>query len=348
MSDLSRRFFGRTGTGVEVECLPLDNGLLSCEVITFGAALRALWVPDRFGEKRDVLLGYDTLEEYERRPAYLGAVVGRVANRIAGGRFTMAGETYELARNDPPNHLHGGAVGFSHRVWSVAEHTPERAVLTLTSPDGEEGYPGTLQVRLTYELRGSSLTMRYQAETDQATPCNLTGHAYFNLSGHGGGSVEEQLLEICAARYTPSDPSNIPTGEISPVDGTPMDFRVLHPIGRRIREPFDQLIQARGYDHNYVLDGAADTLRKAARAYAPASGITMDVATTLPGMHFYTANFLDEGLCGKEGVLYGPRHAFCLETQFFPDAVNQPAFPSVILEPGCVYDHRTVFSFSRD
>ncbi|MDM8239338.1 aldose epimerase family protein [Pseudoflavonifractor phocaeensis] len=345
MSNSYRRPFGHTKDGSAVEILTLDNGILSCEVITFGAALRSLYVPDRTGNKRDVLLGYDTLDEYETRPAYLGAVVGRVANRIAGGQFTMDGRTYTLAVNDPPNHLHGGNVGFSHRVWSVVEHTPTLAALALTSLDGEEGYPGTLQVRVTYALEGSALSMRYQATTDRETPCNLTGHAYFNLNGHNSGPVTEQLLRIHAEHYTPSDTTNIPTGEIVPVAGTPMDFRKSTPIGARIHEPFPQLIQANGYDHNYVIDGDVGALRKAAQACAPASGISMDVETTLPGLHFYAANFLGKGLRGKNGAVYGPRHAFCLETQFFLDAVNQPSFPSVILRPDCVYDHTTVFSF---
>lgn len=339
------RSFGNTRSGCAVDVLTLDNGILTCEVITYGAALRSLYVPDRFGIRRDIVLGYDTLEEYERCTAYMGAVVGRVANRISGGRFTMNGQTYALAVNDPPNHLHGGIVGFSHRVWSVVEHTPERLTLSLASPDGEEGYPGTLQVRVTYALEGSALSIRYQAITDQETPCNLTGHAYFNLDGHNAGSVTKQLLRIYAENYTPSDATNIPTGEIAPVAGTPMDFRVLRPIGEQINEPFHQLIQANGYDHNYAIDGEIGLPRKAAQAYAPASGISMDVETTLPGLHLYTANFLGEALKGKEEAVYGPRHAFCLETQFFPDAVNHPAFPSVILRPDRVYDHTTVFSF---
>ena len=345
MSNPSRRLFGHTKDGLAVEAITLDNGILSCDVITFGAALRSLHVPDRANTKRDIVLGYDTLEEYETRPAYLGAVIGRVANRIAGGRFTMKDQTYTLAVNNPPNHLHGGTVGFSHRVWSVAELTPERVTLSLTSPDGEEGYPGTLHVLVTYALEGNSLTMRYQAAADRETPCNLTGHAYFNLGGHDSGPVAEQLLRICGETYTPSDATSIPTGEIAPVAGTPMDFRAATPIGARINDPFPQLLQANGYDHNYVVDGEANSLRDAAQAYSPISGITMEVKTTLPGVHLYTANFLDEGLNGKGGAVYGPRHAFCLETQFFPDAVNQPAFPSVILQPGLPYDHKTVFSF---
>lgn len=340
-----RHPFGRTKDGHEVEVLTLDNGVLSCEIITFGAALRALRVPDRSGIRRDIVLGYDTLEEYETRPAYLGAVVGRVANRIAGGQFAMNGYAYTLAVNDPPNHLHGGKVGFSHRVWSVMEQAASCVTLALTSPDGEEGYPGTLQVQVTYALEGTALSMWYQATTDQETPCNLTGHAYFNLDGHDSGPVTEQMLCIHAENYTPSDATSIPTGELAPVAGTPMDFRTATSIGARISEAFPQLIQANGYDHNYAIDGEPGSLRKAARAYSPASGISMDVETTLPGLHFYAANFLGPGLRGKNGAVYDPRHAFCLETQFFPDALNHPNFPSVLLRPDQVYNHKTVFSF---
>ena len=345
MSNTSRRLFGHTKDGLEVEALTLDNGILSCEVITFGAALRSLYVRDRCNHRRDIVLGYDTLEEYETQSAYLGAIVGRVANRIAGGQFTMDGQTYTLVINDPPNHLHGGTVGFSHKVWSVVEHTSQFVTLALTSPDGEEGYPGTLQVQVTYALEGSALSMRYQATTDRETPCNLTGHAYFNLDGHGSGPVAEQLLRIHAENYTPSDATNIPTGEIAPVAGTPMDFRAATPIGVRINEPFIQLAQGKGYDHNSVIDGKVGSLRKAAQVYSPVSGIVMDIETTLPGLQLYTANFLDEGLKGKAGAVYGPRHAFCLETQFYPDSLNHAAFPSVILHPGHPYDHHTVFSF---
>jgi len=345
MSDTSRRIYGRTQDGLDVEAVTLDNGILACEVITYGAALRSLWVPDRLGIKRDVVLGYDTLEQYEKSTAYLGAIVGRVANRIAEGRFTMSGQTYTLAVNDPPNHLHGGKAGFSHRVWTVLEHTAQRVTLSLISPDGEEGYPGRMQVQVTYALEENTLSMRYQAVTDRETPCNLTGHAYFNLDGHSAGPVTDQVLHICAENYTPSDPVSIPTGQVAPVAGTPMDFRTAIPIGTHINEPFSQLIQANGYDHNYVVDGKAGSLRNAAQVHSLASGITMDVKTTLPGVHFYSANFLDNSLPGKMGAVYGPRHAFCLETQFFPDSVNQPAFPSVILQPGVAYDHKTVFSF---
>ncbi len=298
MTTASRQPFGTTHHGQPVELLTLDNGTLSCQIITFGAALRALWVPDRTGRPVDVVLGYETLKEYQDQDGYLGAVVGRFANRIAGGRFSLNGREYTLAVNNGPNHLHGGIRGFSYKVWTVEELTGSRAVLSLSSPDGEEGYPGSLEVRVTYQLDRSTLSIHYQACSDQDTPCNLTNHSYFNLDGQGSGPVLNQ--------------------EIS------------------------------GYDHNYVVDGPFGLLRPAAWARSAASGIALQVDTTLPGLQFYTANFLEAGRRGKEGAVYAPRHAFCLETQFFPDSPNQPAFPSAILRAGEHYDHITRFCFSTE
>lgn len=341
-----RRPFGQAPAGQPVELLTLDNGRVRCEILTFGATLRTLEVPDRTGRRVDVVLGYDALEDYLKYGGYLGAVVGRYANRIAKGRFTLDGKEYALAVNDGPNHLHGGTVGFSHRVWQVEALERDRAALTLTSPDGEEGYPGDLTVRVTYRLDGTALELRYEAVSDRDTPCNLTNHSYFNLAGHASGPVLDQKIAICAQRYTPTDGDSIPLGTIEPVEGTPMDLRRLTPIGAHIDDDFPQLRQAGGYDHNYVVDGAAGTLRPAARAYSPETGIAMDTETTLPGVQLYTANFIEQGRPGKAGGVYGPRHAFCLETQFFPDSPNQPRFPSCILRAGARYDQVTRYVFS--
>ena len=346
MASSSLRPFGRTPGGDPVHLITLDNDVLSCQIITFGAALRTLSVPGRGGTPVDVVLGYDTVEEYAALDGYLGAVVGRYANRIAGGRFSLHGEEYTLAVNDGANHLHGGAVGFSHRVWQVEGFRPDRAVLTLESPDGEEGYPGNLSVRVTYRLEGSALSICYEAVTDKDTVCNLTNHSYFNLSGHGFGPVLDQTIALFADHYTPTDEGSIPYGSILPVADTPMDLRIPTPIGARIREEFPQLIQARGYDHNYVLRSGKGPLRPAALAFSPATGISMGVHTTLPGLQFYTANFLNEGRPGKDGRTYGPRSGFCLETQFFPNSPNCPTFPSPLLRPGEKFHHETVFSFS--
>lgn len=343
---MQRFSFGRTPAGEAVELLKLDNGLLSCELLTFGATIRSLRVPDREGTPADVVLGYDHLEDYLTRDGYLGATVGRFANRIAKGRFTLDSKEYILAVNNGPNHLHGGTVGFSHRVWTVEDLGRDYAVLSLVSPDGEEGYPGRLTVRAAFRLEGTALTIHYEAVSDRDTPCSLTNHSYFNLSGHGSGPVLDQEILLHAQYYTPADEDSIPLGHTAPVEGTPMDLRQSSPIGGRIGEDFSQLLQARGYDHNYVVEGQPGVLRPAARAFSPASGIAMEVSTTLPGVQFYTANFLEEGRPGKEGALYGPRQGFCLETQFFPDSPNQPAFPSAILKAGEKYGHMTRFSFS--
>lgn len=341
----ARRPFGLTPAGEPVELLCLDNGLLSCQIITYGAALRTLLVPDRTGAPVDVVLGYDTLEEYLDRDGHFGAVVGRFANRIAGGSFSLNGRTYSLAVNNGPNHLHGGPTGFSRRVWSVGALHADRALLTLDSPDGDEGYPGRLAARVTYALEGSALTLRYEARSGADTPCNLTNHSYFNLAGQGTGPVLDQEITLYAARYTPADETSIPLGTLEPVEGTPMDLRRPTPIGAHIGEPFQQLIWGHGYDHNFVVDGPLGTLRPAARVLCRRTGIELAVDTTLPGIQLYTANFLDQGRLGKAGAKYGPRHAFCLETQFFPDSPNRPAFPSSILKAGEHYDHTTRFSF---
>lgn len=339
--------FGITPGGEPVSQIELDNGEISCQILTFGATLRSLTVPDRNGDPVDVLLGYDTLEEYMAHDGYLGATVGRYANRIAKGRFRLNGESYRLAVNNGNNHLHGGLRGFSHRCWDIA-HADERSVtLSLTSPDGEEGYPGKLECSVTFRLEDTALILRYHATSDRDTVCNLTNHSYFDLAGHGSGPVLDQSIQVFAQYYTPSDAESIPLGILAPVAGSPMDLRRPTPIGARIHEPFDQLRYALGYDHNYVIDGPMGILRPAARAHAPSTGITMLVQTTLPGVHFYTANYLPEGRSGKGGCTYGPRHGFCLETQFFPDSPNRPDFPSPILKAGEEHHHCTEFRFSR-
>ena len=337
--------FGVTENGEEVRELTLDNGVLSAKVITFGGTLRMLEVPGKAG-RVDVVLGYDALEQYEREDGYLGALVGRYANRIAGGRFTLNGKAYTLAVNNGPNHLHGGTVGFSHRVWTVEEADAERIVLTLDSPDGEEGYPGHLQVRVTYALEGDALSIHYEATGDRDTVCNLTNHSYFNLSGHGSGTVLDQEIRLFSSAYTPTDSTGVPLGTVEPVEGTPMDLRSFTPIGARINEAFPQLEQSGGYDHNFVVDGRPGAVRLVAAARSGATGVVLEVETDSPGVQFYTANFLNEGRRGKQGAVYGRRHGFCLETQHYPDAPNQPAFPSAVLRAGERYDRTTRFRFS--
>ena len=339
--------FGTAPGGEPVFLIKLDNGVISCEIITYGATIRSLVVPDRNGDPVDVVLGYDTLEEYISHDGYLGATVGRFANRIAKGQFRLGGANYTLATNNGNNHLHGGLQGFSHRVWRIDYSDDHSVTLALTSPDGEEGYPGNLECAVQFELDDNALMIRYRATSDRDTLCNLTNHSYFNLAGHASGSALDQNIQIFAQAYTPSNAESIPIGTIEPVADTPMDLRAPTPIGAHIHEQFHQLINARGYDHNYVVDGQIGTLRPVAQAYASATGITMRSETTLPGVHFYTANYLPQGRTGKGGCAYGPRHGFCLETQFFPDSPNQPSFPSVVLKAGAEYRHCTAFRFTR-
>lgn len=337
--------FGVTKDGAEVRELSLDNGVLSCRIITLGATLRALTVPGKGGPV-DVVLGYDTLGEYEKNGGYFGATVGRFANRIAKGKFILNGKEYVLAQNDGSNHLHGGRVGWSHRIWTVEEATAERAVFTLDSPDGEEGYPGHLRATVTYALEGDALTIHYQAISDQDTPCNLTNHSYFNLSGQGSGDVLDQEIQLFCSSYTPTDDTSIPFGRIEPVEGTSMDLRRPTPIGAHIDEDFQQLVWGHGYDHNFVVDGQPGTMRAAARAYSGATGVVMEVETDSPGVQFYTGNFVEDGRKGKGGAVYGFRHGFCLETQHYPDTPNQPGFPSATLKAGTQYEQTTRFRFS--
>lgn len=338
--------FGSLPSGQIVHSITLRNHAVSCEVITFGATLRTLYVSDRDGKPTDIVLGYDSLDQYLREDGYLGATIGRVANRIAGGNFQLNGTTYSLPLNDGNNHHHGGPVGFSHRVWNIEQVTSDSVILSLRSENGDQGYPGSMKVTAEYTLRDNALVVRHTAISDADTLCSLTNHSYFNLSGHDTGSILDQNILLFAHEYTPSNAEGIPYGTIEPVENTPMDLRELLPIGTHIHDHFQQLIQAGGYDHNYVVNGPAGSLRSAAMALSNLTGITMQVETTMPGIHFYTANYIGKGLTGKGLCKYGPRHAFCLETQYFPDSIHHPAFPSPVLNAGKKYDHTTVFTFT--
>jgi len=341
-----RQLFDVMPDGTEVERLTLRREKLSCEIITYGGAVRALTVPDRDGGPVDVVLGFDTLEDYQAQDKYLGALVGRYANRIGGAAFVLNGAEYPLAANSGPNHLHGGRAGFSMRVWTVESLTENSASLSLLSPDGEEGYPGDLFVRVTYTLDGDGLSIEYEAESSADTLCNLTNHTYFNLSGHASGPVLDQEIQLFASAYTPTGAGSIPTGEIARVEGTPMDLREARPIGAGIGADFEQLRLAGGYDHNWVIDGAPGALNLAARAFSPETGIALEVATTQPGVQFYTGNFLSGCPLGKGGAPYANRWGFCLETQNFPDAPHHENFPSAVLRKGERYHHETIFRFS--
>lgn len=341
----NRTAFGRMPDGTQVEQITLQDGAMVCRILTCGGAVRSLIVPDRDGNPVDVALGFDTLEDYMAQDKYMGALVGRYANRIGGAKFTLNGVEYPLYANDGPNSLHGGQVGFDKKVWTVEALTDSSVTLSLVSPHGEEGYPGTLKVWVTYTLQNGSLWIDYRAESDRDTVFNPTNHTYFNLSGHNSGSVEGQYIRLNASHYTPAAPGSIPTGEIAPVDGTPMDLRIAQPIGAHIGDPFEQLALAGGYDHNWVLAGNRST-KKFARAWSPDTGIAMNVITDLPGVQFYTGNFIQGCPAGKGGAAYGDRHGFCLETQFFPDTPNKPAFPSCVLRAGEQFSSKTSYVFS--
>ena len=352
----NRTLFGVMPDGQAVEQYTLRAGALSCDILTYGGALRSLRVPTRNGGTADVLLGFDTLEDYRRQDKYLGALIGRAANRIGasipkrGGPprpgFTLNGREYALAANDGPNHLHGGPEGFDKKIWTVEKAGEDFLTLSLFSPHQQENYPGNLSVRVTYTLTGEGLELHYLAETDQDTLCNLTSHAYFNLSGHASGTVLDQTIQLFADQYTPTDTGSIPTGEIHPVEGTPLDLREPLPIGRFADDGFPQLAYAGGYDHNWVLRGETGVLRPAAKAFSPETGAVLEVLTTLPGIQFYSGNYLDGCPAGKGGAPYAKRWGFCLETQFFPDSPNHEAFQPCILRAGGVWDHKTVFRFS--
>ena len=349
---VSRTSFGVTPEGDSVDVFTLANGSgVEVRAITYGGIIVSLRVPDRDGRVEDIVLGFDDLDGYLAGSPYFGAIVGRYANRIANGQFTLAGETYQLATNNGPNHLHGGVRGFDKIVWHAATLESDSGVaviFTHTSPDGDEGYPGTLSVRVTYTLTpGNELVVDYLATTDHATPINLSQHTYFNLAGDGRRDVLEHILTVEAAGFTPVDTTLIPTGVIAPVAGTPFDFRTPTAIGARIDQEDEQLRNGGGYDHNFVLDRDGAGLGLAARVEEPTTGRVLDVYTTEPGLQFYSGNFLDGSNIGKSGRVYRHRYGFCLETQHFPDSPNQPAFPSTILRPGEEYRSRTVFVFSQ-
>ena len=339
--------FGKTPDGAVVDIYTLTNiHGMEARIITYGAIVVSLKTPDRFGRLDDVVLGFDTFDDYLTRSRFFGAVAGRYANRIGNARFTLDGKTYELAANNGRNALHGGRRGFDKVVWKgerIDRGGDVGVALSYVSADGDEGYPGRLNVTVTYTLTPrDELTVDYRATTDKATPINLTNHSYFNLAGEGRGDILQHLLTIDADRYTPTDETQIPTGEIAPVAGTPFDFRKPTAVGARIDADHEQIRRGKGYDHNFVLNGAG--LRHAARVVDPASGRTMDVATTEPGLQLYTGNNLD-GATGKNGHVYGRRTSMCFETQHFPDSPNHANFPSTILRPGEPFHSRTVFTF---
>jgi aldose 1-epimerase len=351
---VKRERFGQLSHGTVVEAVTLagSNGV-SARIITYGATLQALNAPDRNGKVVDVTLGYDDLASYEKKPNYWGQTIGRYANRIAQGRFALDGKTYQLNQNDKGNSLHGGLGGFDKKVWrveSVSSGPTARVVLTATSPAGDQGYPGTLQAKVTYSLDDKgSLTIDYDATTDAPTIVNMTNHALFDMAGEGSGTgILAQKLTIPASRYTPVNATLIPTGEMRAVAGTVFDFTRARLLSDGLRDGHDeQIVIAHGWDHNFVLDkGATATPGLAARLEDPASGRVLEVLSTEPGVQFYAGNFLDGTLIGKQGHLYRMGDGLALEPQKFPDTPNQPAFGSARVDPGKPYHHRMIYRVS--
>lgn len=350
--------FGSLPTGEAVDLYTLKNAKGSeVSISTYGGIVVSLKVPDRSGALGDVVLGFDDFTGYLNKPPYFGAIIGRYGNRIAHGQFTLNGVTYTLPKNDGDNSLHGGIRGFDKVVWKVTGTRPTTASdgtgaflqLAYQSKDGEEGYPGNLSTTVTYTFTDNNeLKIDYRATTDKDTVINLTNHSYFNLAGQGQGDILGHLVTIHADRFTPVDKALIPTGDLRSVDGTPFDFRQPHAIGERINSGDPQLVLGKGYDHNWVLNRAGEDLFPAAMVTEPTSGRVMTVLTTEPGLQFYTGNFLDGSIHGKGGKVYGPRAAFCMETQHYPDSPNHPGFPPVVLKPGSEYHTTTVYHFTTN
>ena len=326
-----------------------NNRGMTVALSDFGARIVSILVPDKTGNPTDVVLGFSSIREYlTATEIYHGVTVGRFANRIANGRFTIEGETYYIEPNNGPNALHGGANGFHSRVWDRRIRSKEEVDFYYVSPDGEEGFPGKLSVMVNYRLTDSNeLVISYRAETDKPTVVNLTNHAFFNLHGEGNGTILDHLLQIHADTYLPIDGHQIPTGTVATVAGTPFDFRTVKPIGQDISQEDDQLTNGYGYDHNYILnENVINSPLPAATAISPITGIRLDVLTTEPGLQLYSGNFLQGGDTGKRGIAYEKRTAFCLETQHFPDSPNHPDFPSTALWPGQTFRSETVYRFS--
>jgi aldose 1-epimerase len=342
---VSKQAFGHTPEGTPVDLYLLADGKIEVRIITYGGIVMSLRTPDRNGKLDDVVLGCDSVEKYVTQTAHFGGIIGRYANRIAHGEFQLDGQTYSIPKNNGDNALHGGVRGFDKFVWA-AKPVNDGVELTYVSKDGEQGFPGTLTTTVRYTLSGSALRIEYSATTDKDTVLNLTNHSYFNLKGQGNGDVLGHVLKIDASRMTPVDASLIPTGELKPLEGTPFDFRSPHAIGERIEADDPQLHLGKGYDHNFVLDHAPGELAEAAEVYEPTTGRILRVSTTEPGVQFYTGNFLDGSITGKEGRVYKRRFAFCLETQHFPDSPNHPSFPSTELKPGQRFHGVTVLEFS--
>lgn len=341
---INKQFFGNTEEGEEVELFTLSNGRgITVQITNYGGIVKSLIVPDRHGKGGDIVLGFDHLSDYLHQDVYFGAIIGRMCNRIGGAEFVLDGVTYPLSVNAGESQLHGGFKGFDQKVWGAGLSQDIGSVslsLHYVSPDGEEGYPGTLDVKAIYTLKNdNSLHLSFAATTDKPTPVNLTSHSYFNLAGEGMGTIYDHQLEIVADYFTHADKYHIPTGELTPVKGTALDFTEPHSLGERIHN------LNMGYDNNYAVRKQTDIPSRIARIYEPVSGRQMEVYSTEPGVQLYTANWFDGSLLGKGGKVYEKHSAFCLETQHFPDSPNQPFFPNVILRPGETFRSHTIWKF---
>ena len=349
---LAQSPYGRTADDKVVDQITLRNGNgIEMTVLTYGGIITSLKTPDKSGTFDDIVLGFDDLKLYETKSPYFGCIIGRYGNRIAKGKFSLDGKDYTLATNNDKNHLHGGNKGWDKAVWTsdpFQRGDGVGVVLTHTSADGDEGYPGTVKAKVTYTLtEDNRLVVDYEATTDKATVINLTQHSYFNLAGSKSNDILGHVLKLNASKYTPVDDTLIPTGQIAPVEGTPFDFRTATAIGARINDKNEQLTRGKGYDHNWVLDRSGAGMSEAAVVSEPISGRTMTITTTEPGIQFYSGNFLDGTLTGKGGHVYPHRAGFCLETQHYPDSPNKPNFPTTTLKPGETYKTQTVFAFGR-
>lgn len=338
--------FGMTSKGEEARLFTIQNDKgMEIKVSDYGATLVQVRVPDKEGRLLDVVLGYDDVQGYEAGNAFFGATIGRVANRIGNGEFRLGGRTYELTRNDGQNTLHGGRDFYNKRIWKTGEAQEDHVEFLMDSPSGDQGFPGNVKISVTYTLtKDNEVKIHYRAVPDADTLMNLTNHSYFNLSGHASGTVLDQEVMLYADAYARADSQSIPTGEIVPVSGTPMDFRQLKPVGAEIEEAYEALEFGKGYDHNWVLNG--NGYRKAAFMRSKESGIAMEVYTDLPGMQFYTANFVDHEK-GKAGAVYNMRQAACFETQYFPDAVHKDHFEGPEVKAGEVYETTTAYRFVK-
>jgi aldose 1-epimerase len=347
---MKKELFGTTSDGRPVDLYTLSNSAgTEMRVTNYGGIIVSLRVADRNGKMADVVLGHDELKGYFDNSPYLGAIIGRYANRIAGGKFKLDGVEYKLATNNGPNSLHGGLKGFNQALWDASTSFGDKGesiAFSYTSRDGEEGYPGNLQIKVSYTLTNQNeVIVDYMATSDKATPVNLTQHTYFNLQGEGAGNILAHEITLHADRFTPVDKNLIPTGQILSVKGTPLDLTSPTAMGAHMDATFEQIALARGYDHNFVISRKNDSLELAARVREPVSGRVLEVYTTEPGIQFYTGNFLDGSVKGKQGHMYQQRSGFCLETQHFPDSPNHPNFPSTILRPGATFHSTTIFKF---